>query len=447
MKCKRFYMYFLIIALFFFAGFFMQSRAEELPSVTFSEEETFWSRQTESLPITTGSSLKIDIKETKIEPVDSKSRYVRGSTEPLAKIKITYKRGHLVGEGYSKISGLFHIRIPRQEAGVALYVYISDDDGKSWSEPKIIYVQEANYTADEVFYGVVDTWIDQGEPFYPMEGVQAIWRDEDLTAYIKVSGTVDTDKIGKYVLTYTVKNSEGTQFQKSRSIEVRDRKRPFLYVDDITNQSVEVTGSTEAEATVEVRFPNRKYQSVKADKNGYFSIKLPKKLNIGDVFSFQAIDPSKNASDIVYVEVMDSGVRKIIPITDTTNKTRLGRRARFIIGQNMYFLTADGETSIQPMDVSPIIEKGRTLLPARYIAEALDMQTVYSKETKTVALVKGTHIILIKTDEKKMITDKSVYPSNVVIKNNRIFISLKDVTDVLGVKVIWNAPTKSIMIE
>ncbi|MBO0451117.1 immunoglobulin-like domain-containing protein [Candidatus Enterococcus murrayae] len=52
--------------------------------------------------------------------------------------------------------------------------------------------------------------IRKGSSFDPMKGVSATdKKDGDITAKVKCSGTVDTNKVGDYLLTYTVENSQG----------------------------------------------------------------------------------------------------------------------------------------------------------------------------------------------------------------------------------------------
>lgn len=69
--------------------------------------------------------------------------------------------------------------------------------------------------------GVNDKTIKVGDSFDPLSGVKASDKtDGDLTSKIKVSGTVDTSKEGKYEITYSVTNSKGLETTKTVTITV-----------------------------------------------------------------------------------------------------------------------------------------------------------------------------------------------------------------------------------
>ena len=69
--------------------------------------------------------------------------------------------------------------------------------------------------------GVKDQTIKVGESFDPKAGVSANDKEDgDLTSKIEIDGKVDTDKVGKYKLTYTVKDSKGAKATASATITV-----------------------------------------------------------------------------------------------------------------------------------------------------------------------------------------------------------------------------------
>ena len=72
--------------------------------------------------------------------------------------------------------------------------------------------------------GAADTTISLGDKFDPMEGVTAKDREDgDLTSKVSVSGTVDNSKVGKYTLTYTVKDSAGAEAKVERIVNVQEK--------------------------------------------------------------------------------------------------------------------------------------------------------------------------------------------------------------------------------
>ena len=75
--------------------------------------------------------------------------------------------------------------------------------------------------------GVKDQTIKVGESFDPRAGVSANDKeDKDLTSKIKIDGEVDTNKVGKYKLTYTVEDSKGAKATASATITVEKSATP-----------------------------------------------------------------------------------------------------------------------------------------------------------------------------------------------------------------------------
>jgi|Wag4MinimDraft_1082647.scaffolds.fasta_scaffold00129_7 hypothetical protein len=66
-----------------------------------------------------------------------------------------------------------------------------------------------------------------------------------------------------------------------------------------------------------------------------------------------------------------------------------GSTVVFTIGSNDYTVNGNKVT----MDVAPYVKDGRTLVPAKYIADALNAQSYYDAATKVVTFVKGDTIV------------------------------------------------------
>ncbi|NEG90063.1 Ig-like domain-containing protein [Bifidobacterium aerophilum] len=87
--------------------------------------------------------------------------------------------------------------------------------------PVSVKVTVVDDTEAPVFSGVDDKTISVGTAFDPLAGVTAKDNaDGDVTANIKVEGTVDTTKAGSYTLTYTVSDSYGNVTTAVRTITV-----------------------------------------------------------------------------------------------------------------------------------------------------------------------------------------------------------------------------------
>ena len=107
-----------------------------------------------------------------------------------------------------KIEGAVNMSIP----GIYRLIYtISDSKGKSAKIERKITVQ-SNVPDNKIpqISGVSDKIIFQGRKFDSMEGIKATdAEDGNITRQIKVAGNIDTNKVGKYKLTYTVTDSDG----------------------------------------------------------------------------------------------------------------------------------------------------------------------------------------------------------------------------------------------
>lgn len=71
--------------------------------------------------------------------------------------------------------------------------------------------------------GASDKILTQGMKFDPLSGVSAMdFEDKDLTSKIKVTGTVDTTKVGVYTVTYEVSDSDGNKATSTIKVTVKE---------------------------------------------------------------------------------------------------------------------------------------------------------------------------------------------------------------------------------
>ncbi len=106
-----------------------------------------------------------------------------------------------------------------------------------------------------------------------------------------------------------------------------------------------------------------------------------------------------------------------------------------------------GKTRIN--DAAPIItEEGRTMLPIRFIAEALGATVEWNEETQTVTIMKdGVRVeILISADYAYINGKKVNLDAPAFIQNGRTYLPLRFVAEALGADVNWDAATRQIVI-
>ncbi|AJR05091.1 DUF5011 domain-containing protein [Photobacterium gaetbulicola] len=78
-----------------------------------------------------------------------------------------------------------------------------------------------------VFSGIADTRVVRGTAFDPLAGVRATDTNNiDISTSIQVTGTVDTDIVGVYSLSYSVSDNAGNSANQPRKVTVYDDNQP-----------------------------------------------------------------------------------------------------------------------------------------------------------------------------------------------------------------------------
>ena len=113
----------------------------------------------------------------------------------------------------------------------------------------------------------------------------------------------------------------------------------------------------------------------------------------------------------------------------------------------------NGIASKKGMDVAPYIKNGRTMLPIRYIAEALGMGVTWDAKTRTVIIEDMFYRVEIPVNTNKIIVNGKTYTSDVKpeIKNNRTMLPIANIARALGLKdgedIIWDNVKKQVVIR
>ncbi|TKI55915.1 copper amine oxidase N-terminal domain-containing protein [Brevibacillus antibioticus] len=101
--------------------------------------------------------------------------------------------------------------------------------------------------------------------------------------------------------------------------------------------------------------------------------------------------------------------------------------------------TLHGKT--YPLSVAPYIEGNTTMVPAQFFKEALALTTQWNNSS--VAVISGTKVVKFTVGSKtaKVGSTEIQLPTPVVLKNGMPMIPIRTVTDNLGYKVGWAAPS------
>ncbi|AEG13994.1 N-acetylmuramoyl-L-alanine amidase [Desulfofundulus kuznetsovii DSM 6115] len=120
----------------------------------------------------------------------------------------------------------------------------------------------------------------------------------------------------------------------------------------------------------------------------------------------------------------------------------------FKVGEKNYYVNEKTLT----MDASPFIAQGRTYVPLRYLALALNVaekDILWDKNTKTVLLTKdgvelrltvGSRTITVNGQAK----DMDVAP---VIRDGRSYLPARHVAEALGYRVEWNQQNRTVLLQ
>lgn len=88
-------------------------------------------------------------------------------------------------------------------------------------EKEVKDLSKVTYFVDLQLKGEKQMWIELNSSFED-PGFTATENDEDVSSKVEVSGSVETDKVGYYVLNYTVANADGFTTSASREVFVYD---------------------------------------------------------------------------------------------------------------------------------------------------------------------------------------------------------------------------------
>lgn len=122
-----------------------------------------------------------------------------------------------------------------------------------------------------------------------------------------------------------------------------------------------------------------------------------------------------------------------------------GRSATFYIGSTIYSI--NGVNAI--MDVAPYIKAGRTYVPVRYLGEALGANVDWDEATKTVTVTKGDKSVVLKIGSKVAKVNGADVQMDVApeITNGRTMLPARWVAEGLGYAVGWNEVLKQVVVQ
>lgn len=204
--------------------------------------------------------------------------------------------------GTADANGAYAVTIPKQQAGTVLTITATDTDGNV-SEAISITVTDRTAPKLPTAHDVSDQSIEVTGEAEARSTVTVSNGTDTFTATADAEGvyavTIPKQQAGT-VLTITATDEAGNV---SEALKVTVTS--MLKVDEVTVQSKEVTGKTEAGATVTVELNGKNNtRTVTADQDGKFTVKIPKQ-HAGTILTVTAKDAAGDVIDTRMVSVND----------------------------------------------------------------------------------------------------------------------------------------------
>ncbi|WP_409177097.1 copper amine oxidase N-terminal domain-containing protein [Brevibacillus fortis] len=100
-------------------------------------------------------------------------------------------------------------------------------------------------------------------------------------------------------------------------------------------------------------------------------------------------------------------------------------------------------------DVAPFVQGGRALVPVRAISSALKAEVNWKPETRTVEITRGEKSITLYLDKKEATVDGKTISLDTapVLKNGRVFLPLRFISEQLNAEVKWQEEGKIVIID
>lgn len=95
----------------------------------------------------------------------------------------------------------------------------------------------------------------------------------------------------------------------------------------------------------------------------------------------------------------------------------------------------------------PYVEKGRTMVPLRFISEALGEEVKWEKSTKSIIIGDNKAVLTLDSNEIIANGERKTIDCPATLKNSRTFVPLRAVSEILGAKIDWNGETKTVEIN
>lgn len=246
---------------------------------------------------------------------------------------------------------------------------------------------------------------------------------EDAKVVDTTDPKIDTNELGDYTATAKIVFKDGSETEIEIRVVVTDGE-----IDDTDNDG--------NDGNVSGIITNDTNSSYNGPKDFSFSVKSD-----GDTPEYKTSDENSQenkhkALDNLLNGISNLGRRNNVKSNENTTKYV------FKIGEKSYKTINGNTVTSHKMDVAPYIKNDRTMMPLRYVAEAIGADVQWDNSTRTAYFEKDGLVAKIQIDGNKIVmSNGKVYemdakPDNI---NDRILVSITNVSRVFN---LTNGHTK-----
>ena len=167
--------------------------------------------------------------------------------------------------------------------------------------------------------------------------------------------------------------------------------------------------------------------------------------NTDGISDYSSYDFSDEYSD-EFSDEWDTDERVFELREDRSNLTLLR------VGKEFYFVNDERAR----LDAPPLIEEDRTILPVRFIAQAMGSQVLWDQEDRRVTIIKGddtielwidSNLARVNGDFKLIDPDNDSIRARIIPETGRTMVPVRFVAETLGADVFWDEATKTISLK
>lgn len=100
-------------------------------------------------------------------------------------------------------------------------------------------------------------------------------------------------------------------------------------------------------------------------------------------------------------------------------------------------------------DVAPFIKENRTLVPVRFISEALEYDVKWDNDKRTVSINNNDKNMVLTINDKNINVDGKTKTTDVAptLHNNRTYVPIRFISENFGVDVKWDNDSRTVVLE